>query len=398
MGHASEHRGRRHEVSPSRRPRSPPCRTSSVPTRARRRSCRAHVDGDKSRLINIVQSCAGPGGGSSTQRERIGRRNTVRPGLERRSHHHVLSGIGPRALDGALLRSVPRGGVMGGQRRTGRQRRATLVAAVGMVVVGSWFVVSSATGSTPPQKADKAATPSRADATGTTARPPATTTPRGLSPAVEPSTPSGAVTTSAPTTLPPRTPPPTNAAVPTTAPVTSRPTPLPRTVSRAAIAVPVAKPSTATAQAAVSLISALRARSNGRDAISATTDNIDLLGRWMANEGGLWADNPLNTSLDSAAYPHQFSANGQDTGIPIFPNLSVGVAATAATLLANPRYARILKVLGSGSAPCIVFARAVIQSPWASGHYDHDPGGFCSGRIVPARRGRGHGHHNARKS
>jgi hypothetical protein len=120
-----------------------------------------------------------------------------------------------------------------------------------------------------------------------------------------------------------------------------------------------------------------------------TSDNIVLLGRWMANEGGLWADNPLNTSLDSASYPHQYTASGQNTGIPIFPSLSAGVAATAMTLLGNPKYGRILKVLSSGEATCIAFARTVIQSPWASGHYDHDPSGFCSGKIVPPRRGRG---------
>jgi hypothetical protein len=286
---------------------------------------------------------------------------------------------------------------MGGQRGTGRKRRATLLAAVAMVVLGSWFVVSSATGSTLPSKTEKAAAPTRADSTATTAHRLATTPPPAASHPVQPATPSVAVTTSAPTTPPPTTPPPTIAAVPIAVPSTSRPAPLPRPVSRAASAAPMAKPSTATAQAAVSLIAAIRVRSNGRDAIPATTDNIDLLGRWMANEGGLWADNPLNTSLDSGAYPHQFSANGQDTGIPIFPSLSVGATATAATLLANPRYARILKVLGSGSASCIAFARSVIQSPWASGHYDHDPGGFCSGRIVPAHRGRGHPPRNGRK-
>jgi hypothetical protein len=139
------------------------------------------------------------------------------------------------------------------------------------------------------------------------------------------------------------------------------------------------------------LIAAINARSGSQGAIPETADNLGLLGRWMANEGGLWADNPLNTSLDSASYPHQFTAGGQDTGIPIFPDLAAGLAATATTLLSNPSYARILRVLRSGSASCIAFARVVIQSPWASGHYDHDPAGFCSGMIVPA--GRGHQHH-----
>jgi hypothetical protein len=142
----------------------------------------------------------------------------------------------------------------------------------------------------------------------------------------------------------------------------------------------------ADAQAAVGLIGSINQQANGGKAIPGTTDNVSLLARWMANEGGLWADNPLNTSLYSASYPHEFTTNGQDTGIPIFPNLASGIAATAATLLSNPSYGRILRVLRSGRASCAAFARAVIQSPWASGHYGHDPAGFCSGRIVPVRR------------
>jgi hypothetical protein len=139
-------------------------------------------------------------------------------------------------------------------------------------------------------------------------------------------------------------------------------------------------------QTAVGLIGAVNQQANGVKAIPATPENVSLLSRWMANEGGLWADNPLNTSLDSASYPHQFTTSGQDTGIPIFPTMASGLAATATTLLSNSAYARILHVLRTGKASCGAFARAVIQSPWASGHYGHDPAGFCSGRIVPVRR------------
>jgi hypothetical protein len=145
------------------------------------------------------------------------------------------------------------------------------------------------------------------------------------------------------------------------------------------------------AQAAVALIGAINQGESSAGVIPVTPNNVALLERWIANEGGVWAQNPLNTSRDSASYPHQFTTNGQDTGIPIFPNLALGVAATAATLWSNSAYARILRVLRSGVASCPTFARAVIQSPWASGHYGHDPAGFCSGRIVPARRG--HRHH-----
>jgi hypothetical protein len=134
------------------------------------------------------------------------------------------------------------------------------------------------------------------------------------------------------------------------------------------------------------VIDAINQQAPGKKAIPGTADNVSLLERWIANEGGMWADNPLNTSLYSASYPHEFTTNGQDTGLPIFPNLAAGVSATATTLLSNPSYARILRVLRAGRASCGAFARAVIQSPWASGHYGHDPAGFCSGRIVPVRR------------
>jgi hypothetical protein len=142
------------------------------------------------------------------------------------------------------------------------------------------------------------------------------------------------------------------------------------------------------AQVARSLISAIGQRSKLR--LPASADNIALLARWIDNEGGLWADNPLNTSAGSASYPHQFTAGGQDTGIPIFPTMATGVEAATATLLSNHAYARILRVLRSGSAPCAAFAAAVIRSPWASGHYDHDRSGFCSGRIVATSHGQRH--------
>jgi hypothetical protein len=141
-----------------------------------------------------------------------------------------------------------------------------------------------------------------------------------------------------------------------------------------------------TSPVAVSLISAINQKSGGKEAIPITADNVALLARWMANEGGLWADNPLNTSASSAAYPHQHTASGQDTGIPIFSSMAVGVEAAATTLLSNQSYARILRVLRSGRASCLTFATAVVRSPWASGHYGRDPSGFCSGRITPHRR------------
>ncbi|MGA2520022.1 MAG: hypothetical protein ABSG81_04295 [Acidimicrobiales bacterium] len=119
-----------------------------------------------------------------------------------------------------------------------------------------------------------------------------------------------------------------------------------------------------------------------------TADNITLLARWIANEGGLWADNPLNTSLDAGEYPHEHTSTGEDTGDPIFPTMSVGLAANATTLLTNPAYGRIVGLLRSGHPTCLSFARAVIRSPWASSHYEHDTARFCGGEV-PAPHGRG---------
>jgi hypothetical protein len=181
----------------------------------------------------------------------------------------------------------------------------------------------------------------------------------------------------------------------TTTPPAASPAPAdaPRTKQHATLSPVATVPSPADAQAAVGLMAAINRQAGRQSAIPRTAENVSLLERWMANEGGLWADNPLNTSLDSAAYPHQFTTSGQDTGIPIFPSLASGLTATASTLLSNASYARILRILRSGRAPCLRFAKAVIQSPWASGHYHHDPAGFCSGRIVPVRRVQ---HHHAR--
>ena len=134
---------------------------------------------------------------------------------------------------------------------------------------------------------------------------------------------------------------------------------------------------TTEAQVAADIIGAVDARSGGRFAIVATPDNVALLETWMNNEGGLWADNPLNTSLDAARYPDQFTTAGADTGIPIFPDIQIGIDATANTLLSGLGYADILAVLSDGTATCGAFARAVIASPWAASHYGGDPARFC---------------------
>ncbi len=147
------------------------------------------------------------------------------------------------------------------------------------------------------------------------------------------------------------------------------------------------------ARVAAELIAAVDSQSGGKYKIPATPDNVALLERWMANEGGLWADNPLNTSLHAASYPHQFTSGGENTGIPIFPTMTAGVDATAQTLLGSSVYARILATLRSGTSSCTAFATAVIHTPWASSHYGYSPSGFCRGVIAPAR---GRHQHRAR--
>lgn len=154
------------------------------------------------------------------------------------------------------------------------------------------------------------------------------------------------------------------------------------------------------AQVAYQIIAAVNRQSNGRLVVPATDQNVALLAQWMANEGGLWADNPLNTSLDAGRYPHQFTSDGEDTGIPIFPSMAAGVDATAKTLLSGPAYRRILLALTTGKASCPAFAADVIHSPWASSHYHYNTAAFCgaspgaalnTGTRGGGHRGVGHG-------
>jgi len=291
---------------------------------------------------------------------------------------------------------------MGGRQLGRRPSVVVTVAAVVALVLGSWLVVGSAAGSATAPGTRLAASLHRTAGRNPVPSTRATTSPGTASAGapsttLPPSTTAPPSTTPASTTLPPST---TALAPPTTVAVVpvAGSDPFASAAKEAVAAPPRASrrhwggvamlaPPAQTSRAAAQLIVAINQRSGSQGAIPDTAHDIGLLGRWMANEGGLWADNPLNTSLDAGSYPHQFTASGQDTGIPIFPDLAAGVAATATTLLSNPSYSRILHVLRSGSASCIAFARVVIQSPWASGHYDHDPVGFCSGSIVPARRG-----------
>ena len=262
---------------------------------------------------------------------------------------------------------------MGGRWGRDRHGRAFVtLAASASLLGGSWLLSSRTTASADSHRTSPTTDPSP--------RAPG----RSVDPAPVPTTSPAPVTTLMPTNPPPVTIPPPRPSPPAGAasppPVSSAPAP----TGEPAGSAPVAS----------ALIVAVNVQSGGTQSVPVTPTNVSLLQRWMANEGGLWADNPLNTSLGAGNHPHQFTSGGQDSGIPIFSSLSSGVAATATTLLSNPRYAHILRVLAKGTASCTAFATAVIRSPWASGHYGHSASRFCSGTVTPRHR-TGPRHHGA---
>jgi hypothetical protein len=274
--------------------------------------------------------------------------------------------------------------------RGGIRSVVVALAAMGMLLGGSWLVVSVATASAVPHGTRVVATKDKAAGLRVSSTGPGVANPLPTVPETTPgpssisAPPSSAPPSSVPDSVAP-TPPPVASVAPASTPPTS-------TKRASAPPGPVREPAGA-AQVAAALIVAVDQQSKGKTSIPVTPDNVTLLERWMANEGGLWADNPLNTSLGAGAHAHQVTTGGQDTGIPIFPTMSAGIEATATTLLSNPHYAHILAVLSRGTASCLAFATSVIRSPWASGHYYHDPSGFCSGQIT-ARRGSGHRRHS----
>ena len=225
--------------------------------------------------------------------------------------------------------------------------------------------------------------------------------------------------TAPPVTAPPVTTPPVTAPPVAALPVTAPPVTTPRVTAPSATVPPVtAPPATAppatsppaggasatvpaeVASVAQGIIAAIDQREPAGRQIPATADNILLLGRWMAMEGGLWANNPLNTDLHAGQFPHQYSGSGQDTGTPIFPTMQVGMDNAAATLVGNGAYAPILAQLRSGTATCTAFASAVIRSPWAASHYGHNPGAICGappGAALGVHGSRGRAHHAPRR-
>jgi hypothetical protein len=262
------------------------------------------------------------------------------------------------------------------------RRRIAVAAAGAALIAGVWLVLSDGPASSTSHGAGATATGPRtpntaiggvaSDEAGRVTIAPSRVAPAQTTVPATPTRHTGATTpTTVASTTPPTMPPtPSIVSAPTSPSSTQPQIPShPATAPRAVSSVVVQAPPGA-AGVAAALIASVNRQSGGRESIPITRENVLLLNRWMANEGGLWADNPLNTSHGAGGSPHQYTAGGQDTGIPIFPNMSVGVAANAATLLANPQYAHILHVLSRGTASCITFANAVIRSPWASGHYD----------------------------
>jgi hypothetical protein len=97
--------------------------------------------------------------------------------------------------------------------------------------------------------------------------------------------------------------------------------------------------------------------------VSESAGNIDNVTRWMTaeNPSATWwgKNNPLNVSGPAGA--------GGSAGTGSFPDLSSAAKATA-TLLGQPSMASIKRALNANAVPAD-FSAAVVQAPWAEGHY-----------------------------
>lgn len=272
----------------------------------------------------------------------------------------------------ALPVRVVRAGAAVAGHATGRGRAAAVV----LVIVATLLGMSSMVRPSPP------APRIHRVATKAAVAPPVSALPFAPVPVSVPPVSAPPVTapplTRVPGTVPPVSAPPLTAA-PVSVPAVSAPS---TTAGPAGGAGPAV--STDVASVAQGIIAAVDQLEPADRQIPVTADNILLLGRWMAMEGGLWADNPLNTDLHAGQYPHQ----GR-TGTPIYPSMEVGIQAAAATLTGSRAYASILSQLQSGTASCSAFATAVIRSPWAASHYRHDPAAFCGAAPGAALGGRG---------
>ena len=101
-----------------------------------------------------------------------------------------------------------------------------------------------------------------------------------------------------------------------------------------------------------------------------TKGNLLVMRAWHASEGGpkVGAFNPFNTTQvtdrNGRPLPHTAAPGSK---VASYPDASVGVAATIATL-ENGYYDEVVRAFKQGNATAAI--RAIVSSPWAGGHYN----------------------------
>lgn len=115
-------------------------------------------------------------------------------------------------------------------------------------------------------------------------------------------------------------------------------------------------------------------RDHGHPQIQPTATNVQAIEDWENAEsgggGGLY--NPLNTTLSG------FGGTGiSGSRVANYPNYNAGLAANASAL-SEPTYGPVIQALEQGTDKAAVLT-AVIQSPWASGHYNGHIGDVSAG-------------------
>jgi hypothetical protein len=105
-----------------------------------------------------------------------------------------------------------------------------------------------------------------------------------------------------------------------------------------------------------------------------TQNNVDNIRAWMSNENPTsnWnnRNNPLNASLGTSAADGTASYSSLD------------VAATYTAKMINQSNMSAIKAALMANANRTDFANAVISSPWASSHYDHNVGRFTGASLA----------------
>ena len=99
----------------------------------------------------------------------------------------------------------------------------------------------------------------------------------------------------------------------------------------------------------------------GLPGVRVTPENVRFLDAWARAEGGSYANNPFNTTLQTGA---QIGAPNS-AGVRGYASPQAGIRATIDTLL-NGRYSNILDALRQGSSAAQA-ASALASSPWGTG-------------------------------